>query len=203
VTFDPDSCAGFNDCTMTASFVMTRMEASPCLERANFDDPATSPYVLPFPVGAAYEVYQSYCWPTGGHRNQLAYDFTMPIGDAVVAARGGVVRAVRDDSPDDGQGVGEHNYVFIEHADGSAAFYAHLKQFSVTVAPDDTVRIGQHFADSGNSGYSDDPHLHFGVYEDYPTVEGFDLPVSFRNADGPLDDLGGLVRGEMYEALPY
>jgi hypothetical protein len=205
VSFDEDSCFYLDpsDCSITSSFVMTPMEESPCLDRAVFGDPGNSEYVLPYPIGAAYAVYQSYCWPTGGHRNQLAYDFTMPIGDAVVAARIGVVREVREDSPDNGEGYGEHNFVYIEHGDGTLASYAHLMQYSVTVEPGDTVSIGQQFASSGNSGESGEPHLHFLVYQAYPAVEGVDVPVNFRNADGPLDSRGGLVRGEVYLALPY
>jgi hypothetical protein len=203
VGFDQDSCSDFSDCIIASDFEMTRLDDSPCLSRALFGDPALSEYVLPYPAGASYPVYQSYCWATGGHRNQLAYDFTMPIGDAVVAARRGVVRAVKEDSPDDGQGVGEHNCVHIEHVDGTAAFYAHLMQHSVSVEPGDTVEVGQQFASSGNSGYSGEPHLHFGVYQDYPPVEGFDVPVNFRNAEGPIDSLGGLIRGQVYEATQY
>jgi hypothetical protein len=202
-SFDQDSCPGTPDCLVTMDFTMTKLEDCPCLERAVFGDPDSSDYVLPFPMGASYPVYQSYCDPTSGHRCQLAYDFTMPIGDPVVAARGGVVRQVREDSPDDGQGVGEHNYVFIEHEDGTAAFYAHLMQFSVIPIPGDTLEAGEQFASSGNSGYSGEPHLHFGVYEDYPPVEGNDLPVNFRNAAGPLDSRGGLIRGETYTATAY
>jgi hypothetical protein len=203
VRFDPDSCTGYSECEIRSDFVMTKMEESPCLDRAQFGDPGESSYVLPFPPGASYEVYQSYCCPTSGHRDQLAYDFTMPIGDAVVAARRGVVRDLREDSPDDGQGVGEHNYVLIEHDDGTAAFYAHLMQQSVTAEEGDTLAAGEQFAQSGNSGYSEEPHLHFGVYRDYPTVEGEDVPVNFRNAIGPLDERGGLIRGEIYTAGSY
>jgi hypothetical protein len=203
VSFDQDSCPGTPDCTVTTDFLMTRLEECDCLDRAIFGDPDSSEYVLPFPVGASYPVYQSYCFPAGGHRCQLAYDFTIPIGDPVVAARDGVVRQVKEDSPDDGQGVGEHNCVFIEHQDGTTAFYAHLMQYSVTAAPGDTVLASEQFASSGNSGYSDEPHLHFGVYEAYPASEGHDLPIAFRNADGPLDARGGLIRGEVYTAMPY
>jgi hypothetical protein len=203
VSFDQDSCPGTPDCLITTDFVMTKLEECSCLDRAVFGDPDSSDYVLPFPVGASYPVYQSYCFPAGGHRCQLAYDFTIPIGDPVVAARAGVVRQVKEDSPDDGQGIGEHNYVYIEHEDGTTAFYAHLMQHSVTAAPGDTLQAGKQFASSGNSGYSDEPHLHFGVYEDYPPSEGYDLPINFRNADGPLDTRGGLIRGEVYTALPY
>jgi murein DD-endopeptidase MepM/ murein hydrolase activator NlpD len=127
----------------------------------------------------------------------------MPIGDTVVAARGGIIRELREDSPDDGQGVGEHNCVYIEHDDGTLAFYAHLMQNGVMVEVGDTVELGQAFALSGNSGYSGEPHLHFGVYKDYPTVEGEDVPVNFKNAEGPLDNRNGLIRGEIYRALPY
>jgi hypothetical protein len=203
VSFDQESCPGTPDCVITTDFIMTKLDECPCLDRAVFGDPDSSDYILPFPVSVSYPVYQSYCCPTSGHRCQLAYDFTIPIGDAVVAARRGIVREVREDSPDDGQGVGEHNYVFIEHDDGTVAFYAHLMQQSVTVTPGETVEAGEQFASSGNSGYSDEPHLHFGVYEDYPPAEGHDLPVNFRNAEGPLDDRGGLIRGAVYTAMPY
>jgi hypothetical protein len=203
VSFDQNSCPGEPDCAITTDFVMEKLPECSCLDRAIFGDPDSSDYVLPFPVGNSYPVYQSYCFPAGGHRCQLAYDFTMPIGDPVTAARAGIVRQVREDSPDDGQGVGQHNYVFIEHEDGTTAFYAHLMQYSVTVTPGDTVEVGERFASSGNSGYSGEPHLHIGIYEDYPPVEGNDLPFNFRNADGPLDTRGGLIRGETYTALPY
>lgn len=202
VDFDPGS-GDHTDCEITTSFTMEKLEESPCLDRAIFGDPQDSDYILPYPVGASYSIYQSYCNPTGGHRNQLAYDFSIPIGDTVAAARGGVVRDIREDSPDDGQGYGEHNFVWIEHQDGTAAFYAHLMQNSVIVEPGDTLQLGQYFALSGNSGESDEPHLHFGVYEDYPPVEGVDLPVNFRNADGPLDSRGGLIRWEFYTATSY
>ncbi len=191
------------DGTITSSFNMTKLEETTCYDRAIFGDPEDSEYILPFPVGAAYPVYQSYCWCAGGHRNQLAYDFTIPIGDTTVAVRGGIVREIREDSPDNGKGVGEHNCVYIQHQDGTAAFYAHLMQNSVIVEPGDTVVAGEYFACSGNSGESGEPHLHFGVYEDYPPVEGIDVPVNFKNAEGLLDSLGGLIRGEVYTAMPY
>ncbi len=203
VTFDQGSCDGNTGCELTTSFVMTRLEETDCLNRAVFGDPVESEYVLPFPVGSSYEVYQSYCWRTGGHRNQLAYDFEMPIGAGVTAARGGVVKDIREDSPDDGQGVGEHNYILIEHDDGTVALYAHLQQDGVAVSPGETVVMGQSIAASGNSGYSGTPHLHFGVYQHYPPTEGLDVPVTFRNGMGPLDENGGLIRHQTYQAAEY
>lgn len=76
-------------------------------------------------------------------------------------------------------------------------------QNGVIVEAGDTVEAGQYFALSGNSGESGEPHLHFGIYQDYPPVEGVNVPVTFRNAEGPLDSLGGLIRGTVYKALSY
>lgn len=177
----------------------------PCLERAVFPDPATSRYVLPYPNGASYTLIQAYCYPNGGHRDQLAYDFQMPVGDPVTAARAGIVRRIRADLPDDGRQPesGQHNHILIEHDDGTVAFYAHLQQGSLRVAVGDAVTRGQHIANSGNSGNTlGVPHLHFGVYQDWPATEGFDLPVNFANAEGPLDARNGLKPASTYKALP-
>lgn len=184
----------------TTTTADTREGEPGCLLRAEFGDRTQSQYILPFPVGARYKVTQTYCFPTGGHRNQLAYDFKMPIGAEVVAARGGMVVDLRQDSPDSGMGDGEHNFVFIQHADGTVAFYAHLKQNGVLVGVGDTVETGEVIALSGNSGLTGLPHLHFGVYQSMSLQEGKDVPVNFRNTDYPLDDWGGLRRGGVYEA---
>ncbi len=176
-----------------------------CVERAEFADAAVSAYVLPYPVGMDYRVSQTYCFQGGGHRNQLAYDFATPVGSRVTAAHAGVVRQIREDLPDDGssQDSGEHNNVFVEHDDGTVAFYAHLQQGGVLVEVGEQVEAGQLIAYSGNSGNTGGfPHLHFGVYRSWPVEEGDDVPVNFSNALGPLDDRGGLLRGVYYRAMP-
>ncbi len=175
---------------------------SPCLERAVFGDPADSAYLLPYAVGEEYYLSQSYCFSAGGHRNQLAYDFDMPIGANVLAARAGVVKQVKEDSPDTGLGYGEHNYVFVEHEDGTLAFYAHLMMDGVAVDVGDEVQAGDFIGYAGNSGLTGGPHLHFGVYQDYPPNEGDDVPVNFRNASGQHDSRGGLAAWRLFEALP-
>jgi murein DD-endopeptidase MepM/ murein hydrolase activator NlpD len=157
-------------------------------------------------VGTAYTISQSYCDPFGGHSNQLAYDFAIPVGADVIAARAGVVRLTRDDVPDDGSGTDPtvHNHIYIQHTDNTVAFYAHLQQSSVAVQVGQSVSTGQRIAASGNSGNTGGiPHLHFGVYRAWPTVEGEDLPVNFRNAEGPLDSRGGLQYDSLYTALPF
>jgi murein DD-endopeptidase MepM/ murein hydrolase activator NlpD len=179
---------------------------NPCLDRADFGVAAQSDYILPYPVGEAYTISQSYCARLDSHSNSLAYDFDMPMGTDIIVARAGVVRSLREDVPDTGDAsdAGTHNHVFVQHEDGTVAFYAHLRQSSVLVQVGDTVDAGQVIAASGNSGDTDDtPLTHFGVFRAWPPSDGNDLPVNFRNAEGPLDSRGGLQAGIAYRALPY
>jgi murein DD-endopeptidase MepM/ murein hydrolase activator NlpD len=176
------------------------------MERAVFGEPSESPYILPYPAGQSYRLMQGYCYPKGGHRNQLAYDFETPIGTQVIAARSGVVMKVHGDLPDDGRQPesGQHNHIMIKHDDGTVAFYAHLKQGSIVVKVGERVSQGQRIGESGNSGNTQgQPHLHFGVYESWPAVEGFDVAVNFRNAEGALDKRNGLRPGCYFRAKPY
>ena len=166
-----------------------------------FGDPAESDYLLPFAVGRSRRVSQNYCFQQGGHRNQLAVDFVMPIGEDVLAARAGLVLDLREDSPDTGEGEGEHNYVFIQHTDGTVAFYAHLQQNGVLVNVGQEVAAREVIATAGNSGLTGIPHLHFGVYASWPPIEGSDVPVNFRNAAGPYDERNGPIMGMVYTAL--
>ena len=174
-----------------------------CLSRARFGDPADSLYVLPYPVGRAYYLTQSYCAVGTGHHDQLAYDWYMPIGSELVAARGGWVRQTRESNPDNGLGALAENFIYIEHADGSIAFYAHLMQGGVDVEVGQWVDQGEHLGFSGNSGRTRMPHLHFGVYRDWPQDEETGIGVNFRNTDGELDGLGGLLLNRLYQALPW
>jgi len=174
-----------------------------CLARAVFGSPEDSEYILPYPVGASYPLLQTYCGPQN-HRNdnQLAYDFTIPFGDPVIAARAGIVRRVTEHFADNDTNRANHNHLFIEHSDGTTAFYAHLVQDSVLPEVGDRVAQGELIAQSGTSGGTV-AVLHFGVYCTWPVQGGNDVAINFRNADGPLDERGGLVQSATYTALPY
>jgi murein DD-endopeptidase MepM/ murein hydrolase activator NlpD len=179
-----------------------------CLARADFGDPAESPYVLPYPVGAAYEVAQGYCGsgPWSSHNERFAIDFFMPIGAPVVASRAGIVVHLIEEFDDSGMNDDSMlNYIIIQHEDGTAAVYAHLQQHSAIVQLGDTVATGELIANSGNSGFTDNtPHLHFELYSRFPYHWKDDsIPVTFRNAGGPLDERGGLQYGVTYTALPW
>jgi len=197
--------------TTTAATTATTLEPPPgknpgLPEAGPFRGPAVSDYILPYPVGEAYYLMQSYCVSgrPGAHSDQLAYDFYMPIGAEVVAARGGWVVEMRESHPDTGWGTAMENYVYIEHADGTVAFYAHLMQHGVDVEVGRWVDQGARIGAGGNSGNTQNtPHLHFGVYRTWPQYEEMGVAVNFRNTPGPLDTLGGLLVNRLYEALPW
>lgn len=173
-----------------------------CLARAEFGDPAESPYVLPFPPGDGYTIIQSYCHDDGSHENQLAYDFAMPLGSTVVAARGGIVADAMEDVLDDAH-TRHLNYVVIRHDDGTAGFYARLKHAGAFVDLGDEVVQGQEIGLSGATGRTGGTVLHFGVCATFPPIDDRDVPVVFSNSDGMLDARGGLLEGGFYRAVEY
>ena len=82
-------------------------------------------------------------------------DFGCARGTNVLAAAEGVVE--RADFDEQGYGF----YIQIAHADGLTSVYAHLGQ--IRVQPHTTVQAGQLIGQSGNTGNSTGPHLHFEI----------------------------------------
>ncbi len=167
-----------------------------------FPDWQTSAYVLPYPVGSSYFVSQANC-STGGHHGayQYAYDFAMPIGTTVTAARAGVVAEIRMRFRDGQPGEGESNWVKIRHADNTIAAYSHLTANGALVKIGDRVVAGQAIGRSGNSGNTGGlPHLHFHLCPCSEPVDCGTLPVTFRNTDA---NPHGLQSKRYYVALPY
>jgi murein DD-endopeptidase MepM/ murein hydrolase activator NlpD len=162
----------------------------------------SSPYVLPYHVGSTYYLNQSNC-TNGGHQGayKYSYDFVMPIGTTVTAARAGVVAEIRMIFRDGQPGEGESNWVKIRHVDGTIAAYSHLTQNGALVKTGDHVDTGQRIGLSGNTGNTGGlPHLHFHVSACSEPVNCGTLPVTFRNA-GP--NAGDLAAKRYYLALPY
>lgn len=117
-----------------------------------------------------------------------AVDISGKIGDAVLAARSGVVVETESRYPDYGclrktPAERPSNKVTVLHADGSASVYAHLKQGSVRVRVGQRVSPGQVIGEIGLSGWTSGPHLHFELGG--LTLDGYKtLPVVFRCHDG-------------------
>lgn len=139
--------------------------AMPGLPGARHDE---STYAMPVAAGTA-SIVQGF---GGGFshtdpQNLHAIDFAVPEGTPVLAARGGTVMQVVDDHAGGGMDreafVHRANHVRILHADGSMAVYAHLRQGGSRVRAGQEVGVGEHIADSGNTGFSSGPHLHFVV----------------------------------------
>jgi murein DD-endopeptidase MepM/ murein hydrolase activator NlpD len=92
-----------------------------------------------------------------------AFDFLMPTGTKVQAAREGTVVFVADGTaPGVSWDVDAGNLVNVLHDDGTWASYVHLKA-GIPVKVGQKVRRGEHIAYSGNTGFSRTPHLHFNV----------------------------------------
>ena len=106
----------------------------------------------------------------------------MNIGDTIYSIGAGVVKDLREDQPDNGGDIeaSNHNFIMIQHNDGSVAFYAHLMQNGVLVEKNDYVEQGIKIGLSGDSGNTlGFPHLHLGLYESWPPTETYDLPIVY------------------------
>jgi murein DD-endopeptidase MepM/ murein hydrolase activator NlpD len=183
----------------------TAPDIAPALVCHGYPDQATSPYRLPYDIGTGYLLGQGNCSLTGPTHfpssvYKYAYDFLMPIGTRVTAARAGVVIDVERRFVDSTRIVGQENYVFIRQEDGTVARYLHFTHDGPAVSIGDHVVAGQFIGLSGDTGNSRTPHLHFDVV---PCADGsyacVTIPVTFFNTRPHPD---GLVEFETYVAEP-
>lgn len=124
-------------------------------------------------------------------RGRYAVDIAMPVGTPILAARSGTVVAVRNGQagrrPDPAG-----NYVRIRHADGTESAYLHLSRGSVSVKMGQRVKVGTPLGQSGNTGRSTGPHLHFVVQEALGETL---VSIPFRFAQ-PVETLPNFARRE-------
>lgn len=146
-------------------------------------------YRLPYRAGDRYLVVQPGPGPFSHEGTQsYAVDFAMPVGTPIVAARAGVVTAIKEDSNLRGatQDFARHgNYVRVRHDDGTQAHYLHLCQGGADVHVGQRVCTGQVIARSGHTGWSAMPHLHFQV-DRFDAVRGVwtSIPIAFEDVAG-------------------
>lgn len=91
----------------------------------------------------------------GEFRNHAGIDLAAPIGSAVYAPSGGVVRFAQWNG---GYGL----FVVLDHGGGLMTRYGHLSR--VNVVPGQVVRAGDLLAYVGSSGLSTGPHLHYEIW---------------------------------------
>ena len=107
-------------------------------------------YIWPFKSG--YTLTSGFKWRWG--RLHEGIDLGTPSGNDVLAADGGVVTFA-------GYSGGYGYLIKIDHQNGMETRYAHNS--SLLVSEGDKVFQGMHIAESGNSGRSTGPHLHFEI----------------------------------------
>ena len=111
--------------------------------------PDPSRYKMSSPFGYRTDPF------TGASRMHTGLDFAMKIGNPVYATGDGVVESVKFEF------FGYGNSITINHGFGYETIYAHLN--SVKVIEGMKVKRGDCIGESGKSGRSSGPHLHYEV----------------------------------------
>ena len=148
----------------------------------------TEPYRAPFALSRQFMVTQAY--PDAvTHRDAgsaYAIDIAMPVGTQVYAARGGTVIEVASqffEATQDPDQATRANIIRVLHPDGTMSIYAHLNWDSIRVHPGQMIKRGEYIADSGNTGFSSGPHLHFAVQRN-GGLRHESLPIEFAGPGG-------------------
>jgi murein DD-endopeptidase MepM/ murein hydrolase activator NlpD len=144
------------------------------------------PYRAPFALGATFTVSQAYpvriTHVTAD--SQYAVDFALPDGTPVYSARAGTVINVHHDSFRGAAQLAmldQANVIEILHDDGTIAVYAHLQWDAIRVRIGQHVARGEYIANSGNTGFTTGPHLHFAVWRNTGTAD-VSIPVEFEGS---------------------
>jgi murein DD-endopeptidase MepM/ murein hydrolase activator NlpD len=127
---------------------------------------------------------------TGNPKDNKAYH---AYGTELLAVADGIVMSVKDGIPDNVPGGSRAvpltpetiagNVVVLDVGGGRFAFYGHVQPGSLRVKPGDKVRRGQVLGLLGNSGNSDEPHLHFHVGDSASLLEAEGQPYVIDSFD--------------------
>lgn len=98
-----------------------------------------------------------------------AIDFVVPEGSIVMAAAAGKIIFIKIDSNQGGDDLiyedfKFYNHIVVKHANGEYTEYGHLKFQGTDKKVEQLVNTGDVIGYSGNTGYSEKPHLHFSVF---------------------------------------
>ena len=149
----------------------------------------TQPYRAPFAIANSYLITQAF--PVNNTHDTVdsryAVDIAMPVGTDVHAARAGIVFEVASSNFRGGVDAERYaesaNIIRILHNDGTHALYAHLNWHGIRVRPGDRVERGEYIAESGNTGFSSGPHLHFAVMQNLG-LRLESIPIAFEGPSG-------------------
>lgn len=154
-------------------------------------------YLPPVPTTGKFTISQAF---EGGFSHsspssRYAIDIPMPEGTPVRAARSGKVVTSRMESREGGNSPkyrSAANTIYVQHDDGTYGVYAHLRYRSALVEPGEPVEAGQIIAQSGNTGFSTAPHLHFAVLRN-AGLRWESQPFQLALPDGPITPARGLA----------
>lgn len=145
-------------------------------------------YRLPYKKATTKVITQGF---NGGfshkEESQYAVDFNLKIGEKVYASREGRVVMVKDDGKKGGvqkKYYNEANFITIEHSDGTLGKYNHLAYKGVKVKVGQIVKRGEFLGFSGNTGYTNGPHLHFIVFKPKDYKSRVSFPIKFISKEG-------------------
>ena len=159
-------------------------------------------YRLPYEIGTTHMVTQGY---NGGfsHRgdSQYAIDFGMKEGTKIYASREGIVVDTKSDGWKNGPTrtfANEANHITIKHNDGTYGKYVHLRRDGVGVQIGQRVVRGDFIGYSGNTGWTNGPHLHFVVFKGKDSKSRTSIPIKYSSYSGLI--LNPIV-GNRYTAV--
>lgn len=145
-------------------------------------------YRLPFETKTTLKITQGFnedFTHFGG--SKYAIDFDMKAGDKVYAMRDAQVVQTKNDSNLHGlsKDFEKHaNFITVRHNDNTYCTYAHLQQNGVFVKVGDNIKRGDLIGLSGNTGYTNGPHLHVIVFQAKDGKSREPLPIKFKTAEG-------------------
>ena len=106
-------------------------------------------------------------------------DFYVPKNTPVYAAASGTVIEVMNNSRSKGNTIDywdKGNFLEIMHKDNESTFYEHFRYMGIKVKVGQKVKAGELIGFSGETGFTENPHLHFQVNQylgkdDFVTVK--------------------------------
>lgn len=101
-------------------------------------------------------------WSKGYH---TGCDFAVPVGTDIIAVADGKI-----ENANWGKAYGTQ---LVQKVEGGWVIYAHLSKALVKAG--DKVKKGQHIGESGNTGNSSGPHLHFEMRDNIRWSAGKDI----------------------------
>lgn len=125
---------------------------------------------------------------SGVSKMHTGFDFACKPGNPVYASGDGVVSSVTFELFNYG------NSVVIDHGFGYKTRYAHLK--TIFVAEGMKLKRGECIGESGNSGKSTGPHLHYEVMYKGRFVN----PVNYFDLEMPVEEYASMVKNTAKES---